>query len=209
MLEWILLEVAREGVRRAILATGYRSDLIQHRFQAGPHFGVEVVHSVETQPLGTGGALRRAAALASTSTLLVLNGDTLCRFNLTEMRNLHRTRRAAVTLWLARASEHHRFGFVEIDSEGKVLAFREKATELVSGPVSAGVYVVERDAALAIAPNASLEVDVFPALVGSDLWAIVGDSAFLDIGTPQSLADANRLLGSELDELETLACKLT
>ena len=209
MLEWVLLAVARAGLNRAILATGYRSDSIQHFFQPGRHFGVDVVHSEEGQPLGTGGALRRAAALASTGTVLVLNGDTLCRFNLPEMRNLHHLRQAAVTLWLARGAEDRRFGLVEVDSEGKVLAFREKTSEVVSGPVSAGVYLVERDAALDIALTASLEVDVFPAMVGSGLWAVAGDGGFVDIGTPESLANADRLFGSELDELEALVCKLT
>jgi NDP-sugar pyrophosphorylase family protein len=208
MLDWVLLAVARAGLNRAILATGYQADSIRHLYQPGRHFGVDVVHSQEAQPLGTGGALRRAAGLASTGTLLVLNGDTLVHFNLPEMRKLHQSRHAAVTLWLARVTEDHRFGLVKVDSEGKVLAFREKVSDVVSGPVSAGVYLVQREMALGIALTASLEVDVFPALVGRNLWAVVGDDDFVDIGTPGSLANADRLFGSELDELESLECKL-
>ena len=39
-----------------------------------------------------------------------------------------------------------------------------------------------------------LENDIFPTLIGSGLFGVVGDGAFIDIGTPASYNDAELFL---------------
>jgi D-glycero-alpha-D-manno-heptose 1-phosphate guanylyltransferase len=204
LLEWLLLALTAQGHRRVILATGHKADAIQAHFPPGLHFGIEVVHSREDEPLGTGGALRQAASLARTTNLLVLNGDTICRFDVARLRAVHLRQRAAVTIWLAWSRSQTRFGFVDIDGRGRVLDFREKSGMPATGLVNTGVYMFERAATQSIGHVASLETDVFPSLIGHGLYGVVGMHSFVDIGTPESLADAGRLLATQLDELERL-----
>ena len=54
-LVWVLDRLASSGMRRCILATGYMSETIEQsigmRWQ-----GMDIAYSVESEPLGTGGA---------------------------------------------------------------------------------------------------------------------------------------------------------
>lgn len=202
-LEWLLLELAEQGIRRAILAAGHLGAQIGEHFPDG-FAGIEIQHSVEERPLGTGGALRQAAGLTGGGRLLVLNGDSYCRFDLGRLALLHRRRRAAVTLWLAPVPSRDRFGSVAVDRDGRVTAFGEKL-ERGAGLVSAGIYLLEPGTVAAIAVPSSLELDTLPKLVGRGLWAVAGDSPLVDIGTPESLASAESMLGAELDRLERSA----
>jgi NDP-sugar pyrophosphorylase family protein len=105
---------------------------------------------------------------------------------------------------LAPAEDRERFGSVEVDAEGHVVAFHEKA-ERGEGSVNAGIYLIERDVVRGIRGRSSLERDVFPGLVGKGLYAITGSSGLVDIGTPDALAQAEHALVEEFDELERFA----
>lgn len=202
-LEWLVLALARQGVRRVVLASGYLDEQLRQHF-GRERFGVEILHSTESEPLGTGGALQLAASLVRPPTLAVLNGDTFCRFDLARMANFHQAHDAAATIWLAPAEDRERFGSVEVDAEGRVVAFHEKA-ERGEGCVNAGIYLIERDVVRGIRGRSSLERDVFPGLVGKGLYAITGSSGLVDIGTPDALAQAEYALVEEFDELERFA----
>src|SRR5262245_37973673 len=71
-LEWL----ARHGVREVVLCSGYGAERMRAALGDGGAWGVRLVHSEESEPLGTGGALRLAAAHVG-GPALVLNGDTL------------------------------------------------------------------------------------------------------------------------------------
>ena len=60
-LAYLLDAYAAAGMRRAILATGYRAE--QVRAFAGTRWnGMEIAYSHEDSPLGTGGAIRQGTA---------------------------------------------------------------------------------------------------------------------------------------------------
>jgi len=203
-LEWLVLLLKAAGVRRIVLATGYMGQVIEQALGDGRRFNVTLTYSREPEPLGTAGALRLAAGHVRSSPVLVLNGDSYCHYQLDAMLDVHRERRAAATLWLQREANASRFGSVELDGDGRVVRFLEKAGD-TAGLISCGVYVVER-AVIDRIPTGravSLERDIFPGLAGHDLYGVVGNGIFLDIGTPESLAKADNLLHKELTTLQT------
>jgi D-sedoheptulose 7-phosphate isomerase len=195
-LEWLVLALAVAGIRRIVLATGYLGEAIEQALGDGRRWQVELVYSHETEPLGTGGALRLAAGKAHGSPLLVLNGDSYCRVQLDRMLRFHRDRQAQVTMWLHRHPDAGRYGTVELGGDGAVSQFLEKGRS-GAGLISCGVYLVERPVIETIPEHraVSLERDVFPGLAG--LYGMVGSGTFLDIGTPEALAKADNLLHEE------------
>jgi len=62
-LERVIDSFARRGLRDFVLLTGYRAEVIEGHFGDGEKFGVHITYSRETEPLGTGGAIREARAL--------------------------------------------------------------------------------------------------------------------------------------------------
>ncbi len=59
-LELLLKQLKRHGFSRVILGVGYKHETIREYF-GEKACGLELVYSIETFPLGTGGALRQAA----------------------------------------------------------------------------------------------------------------------------------------------------
>src|SRR5262245_2717165 len=80
-LELLLRQLRRNGLERVILAVGYQRESIQSQFQDRA-FGLDLRYSIESHPLGTGGALRQAADLVESENVLALNGDSYTDANL-------------------------------------------------------------------------------------------------------------------------------
>ncbi len=190
--EWLLLALRAQGLRRVVLATGYKGEMVASYFGDGARLGLELAYAREEVPLGTGGAVRNALPLTTTARVLALNGDSFCPFDVGRLAAAHEARGAAATLWLVGMDDCRRYGAVERAGDGRVLSFREKSPDLGAGLINAGVYLFARAALDAIPAGApvSLESDVFPALIGRGLYAAVGDGPFLDIGTPESYGSA-------------------
>src|SRR5215467_11258877 len=124
-----LSRVADAGVGRVVLATAYRAGMFADSFGDGSSFGLEIVYVHEDTPLGTGGAIRNAAAALrcdADNPVVVLNGDILSGHDLPAQLDLHGKAEAAVTLHLVEVPDPARFGCVPTDPGGQVTAFLEK-----------------------------------------------------------------------------------
>jgi NDP-sugar pyrophosphorylase family protein len=204
-LEWLLLALVRRArIRRVILATGHLGEMIEQHFGHGAWCGVALKYSREAQPLGTAGALKLAASLSNARHLLVLNGDTFCQFDSGRLVDVHLRNQAAATLWLTRVHNLDRFGSAALDAKGRISGFGEKDAAGARELASAGVYVIQQEVIEKIQSGraTSLERDVFPSLVGQGLYGVQGASAFVDIGTPESLNSANDMLEGQLVGLD-------
>jgi D-glycero-D-manno-heptose 1,7-bisphosphate phosphatase len=86
-----------------------------------------------------------------------------------------------------------RYGSVRLD-DMKISAFIEKNPELTGpGLINGGIYYLDRAMVDRVAMPSSIESDVFPELVKEGrLEGIPFDGYFLDIGLPETLAQAQR-----------------
>ena len=57
ILEWQVIMLAKSGIKDIIIATGYKSDLIEDYVKSRKGFGSKITISCEKTPLGTGGAI--------------------------------------------------------------------------------------------------------------------------------------------------------
>ena len=95
--------------------------------------GMQLGYSVEETPLGTGGAIRAAARVIACEQLLVLNGDT---FFDVEYLNLAQQAPAGADLMACRrVGDVGRYGAVQLDASGRVIALAEKGAQ---GPLING-----------------------------------------------------------------------
>jgi len=69
------------GVSEIILSVGYKSNVISE-FYLDQFNGMAINYCVESESLGTGGAIRNALLQSSENPVLVLNGDTYVEFSL-------------------------------------------------------------------------------------------------------------------------------
>jgi NDP-sugar pyrophosphorylase family protein len=159
-------------------------------------------YSSEPKPLGTAGAVRLALPLVLSRDLLVLNGDSYCRADLRAFRAAYEAGGRKPTLLLVEVSDASRFGLVELESGGNIRRFAEKTAEPVPGVINAGIYMLPSELVQSIPPGraVSLEREMFPVWVSSGLRGYRCGGPFIDIGTPETYAQASQFFGSEAHE---------
>lgn len=197
-LTFILDYVTKVGIECAVLCIGYRGEQIQTVL--GNKYGhLRLVYSPEISPLGTAGALRRAVPFFESDTVLVINGDSMCYADLMSFGKWHEERKADASLLLARVNDVQRFGQVITDNDGRILRFEEKNNNPRPGWISAGMYMINQKLIEKIPEGIpiSLEKEVFPAWIGKKFYGFQSAGQFIDIGTPESYAEANHFFSMD------------
>ena len=193
-LSHILRNFQIAGVTRVVLALGYRADDVIEAMGSFVPTGMTVIPSVEPQPMGTGGAVRRALALIGSDEVLVANGDSVIDYPLVDLIEFHRRCKARATLLLCEVPDISRYGTVSLDTTGRILSFQEKqAGSNYPGIINAGVYIMARTLIEGFpeSPHA-LETEILPGLCGHDLYGLATHAPFLDIGTPDDYRKAGK-----------------
>lgn len=196
-LERLLDRLQMQGIRHAVLAVGYRSQIIRSHFGSS-RGAMKLCYSEETEPRGTGGALRLAFESQDLQRAIALNGDTWCDVDLRALSRTHAAAGTVATLTLVHQPDASRFGTVEVDERGRVAGFREKRADAGAGLINAGVYALDRSV-FDLAPASarfSFENDVLQARAAEGLFAahLAQDATFIDIGVPDDYARAQTLL---------------
>lgn len=197
--EWLLLALRAQGIRRIIFNTGYMSEVVEAYFGDGDQWNMEVVYSPDPFPLGTAGAVRHALKQVRSDRFVVMNGDSYCRADVSQLEEMHVARCARASLWLVSVDDCRRYGSVEINENSAVKAFHEKPGEKRAGLINAGVYMMDRKTVELIPDETtySLETDFFPRLIDHGLYAAVGEGPFLDIGIPEAYFSAGEFFAKE------------
>ena len=193
-----LLAAKKAGINTVILATSYLSEVFTPYFGDGSKWGMKLLYAVEREPLGTGGAIRNAAALVADSDeeFVVFNGDVLSSHNIAAQLDFHRANQADATLHLIEVADARAFGCVPTDSNARVLDFLEKMENPVTNAINAGCYVFNASVISEIPAGkvVSIERETFPQLVksGRPVYGYTEQSYWLDIGTPAALFQGSR-----------------
>ena len=157
----------------------------------------------EAELLGSAGTVKAIVAECSTAApLLIVYGDVLNTVDYQGLIDSHVTSGADITIVCTRVDSVEGKGIVEVDSEGRVLAFKEKPKphETDSCLANSGVYVLGTRflSALKAFDKTPLDFgyDVFPTLLkeGLNFHTFVHEGFLIDIGTPESYSAAEQFL---------------
>lgn len=191
-----LLVAKAAGITKVVLATAYLAETFTPYFGDGAKWGIELKYALESEPLGTGGAIRNAAELifseiSENEPIVVFNGDVLSRHDLAAQIKLHQTSSAAVTLHLVSVEDARPYGCVPFNEKGEVTDFLEKMENPITNTINAGCYIFSPQVIqeIELGKVVSVEREVFPELLkaGKVIKAFVDDSYWLDMGTPRAL----------------------
>ncbi len=177
----------RHGFRDIGATLMYLPEDIKDYFGDGGDFGVRMQYFIEESPLGTAGSVKNAQEFLD-QTFLVIGGDALTDFDLTQIMSFHRSKQAAVTIALTRVSTPLEYGVVITDREGHIRQFLEKPSwgEVFSDTVNTGIYVIEPEILDFIPADTSFDFskDLFPLLLkkGFPIYGCVVPGYWCDIG---------------------------
>ncbi|MCP3682548.1 MAG: NTP transferase domain-containing protein [bacterium] len=173
------------GVKNVVLSVGYKADKIKEKIGDGKNFGVNVNYVEESKPMGTGGPLRLAQHMLS-STFIACNADELKELDLAQMYEFHKKHKALATIALTTVEDPSIYGVARLQGN-KILEFVEKPKKenAPSNLINSGLYIMEPEVINYVPPgNASLEKDVFPKLAKEGrLFGFPFSGQWLNTGT--------------------------
>jgi D-glycero-alpha-D-manno-heptose 1-phosphate guanylyltransferase len=172
--------------KKVILATGYKHERIYDFFRT-QYKNIAVEYSIEDEPLGTGGAIKKALIKLTDDHVLLLNGDTFFNVDINLLFLNHRAFNADLTMALKPMREFSRYGNVVIDSAQRVLKFDEKKY-VTTGYINGGFYLLKPVILdkFALPDKFSFESDFLEKYLEKiNVRAVISDSYFIDIGIPE------------------------
>jgi D-glycero-alpha-D-manno-heptose 1-phosphate guanylyltransferase len=200
---WLLTRLEQQKFRRVILSVGYKAEAIQEYF-GNAFSGIELAYSLETEPLGTGGAIRLALEQAKEAQVIVLNGDTYTDADLHALSAGFESAETELVITVTHSNNVARYGAVLIDQKTNTIVGFEEKQGTIAGYINAGIYCLRRDifSRYSVPSKFSFERDFLarelPALRPV---AFPGVRAFIDIGVPDDYTLAQTLI-------PTIAAKL-
>lgn len=193
---WLMTRLRRQQVGRVILSVGYKAEAIQDYFGDGFN-GIDIAYSVETEPLGTGGAIRFALEQARETQVVVLNGDTYTDIELRRLSEKLEGSRGDLVMAVTHLDDVSRYGAVLFNGETEtVVGFNEKQSRS-AGYINAGIYCLRRDIfdRYSVPTRFSFERDFLTKWLSVlRPVAFPGVRAFIDIGVPEDFALAQTLI---------------
>jgi mannose-1-phosphate guanylyltransferase len=191
-----LAQLAASGCEAAAVNLHYLGDQIRRRF-GDSHAGMPLTWSEEPDLLGTLGALHPLKQFfAPADLVLLINGDSLCRWPLRRLIRKHLAGGAGATLLLTSRPDPAIFsGGVGIDGSGGILSFRAgdpERGEVVRRAVFAGAHVLSPHLLSRVGPGkADVVRDLYRPMLeaGERIDTLVDAGRWHDLGTPQRFLD--------------------
>lgn len=188
-LAYVLKYLKTCGFSKVILAVSYHSEQIKEYF--GDAFcGMEILYSVETKPLGTGGAIKKALEKVTEENIAVMNGDTFFQVDFDSLYSLQKEKDADIVLAAKKMPDCTRHSTLIIGEDGKILEFSEKKPNK-KGYINGGVYVINKRIFDNI-PDIKFSFEKKILEKSEDkLYALRCDGYFIDMGIPEAYFRAN------------------
>ena len=187
VLEHTVELLKRHGIRDIVITLAYKADQIIDHFGGGTRWGVNIQYALEDMPKGTAGGLRSLQPVLS-DTFVVISGDAVTDFDLSEAIDFHRKRSSIATMLLYSVDDPSQFGIVETESDGRIQRFLEKpkATETFTNTVNTGIYVLEPEVINSIPFDTVYDFsrDLFPKFLQNrePFYAVRADGYWCDVG---------------------------
>ena len=200
IVEILLMQLRRCGVKKITLAVNHMAHLIEAVLGDGRRFDLNLEYSMEDEVLSTVAPLRLIKNLPED--FLVVNGDILTDLDFGQLFRFHLEQGAKLTVATHRRADRIDYGVFETDADGAVLAFQEKPEYRFN--VSMGIYVFSRDLLDRIPNDGPFGFDELVLGMLSEkqhIQTFPFDGFWLDIGRPDDYERAN-------EDPDIIACLL-
>ena len=187
VLEWQLEKLKKLGISRVVLAAGHLADAL-HREVGNRHRDMDLVYAIESERLGTGGAVKHAMEYLDDpeAPTIVLNGDVLSTVDFGDMRNRLPQGSEGIILG-TKVDDASSYGTLIYDDVGHLKEFREKEGIAKPGYINGSVYLFTAQVKTYFPDRSafSMEYDIFPKM--KNVYVYESDLPWIDIGVPDRL----------------------
>ena len=197
IMEHIIRLLKQHGITDLVLLLYHQPEIIKKYFGDGSEFGMRITYMVPLEDFGTAGAVK-AAARHLDERFIIISGDLLTDFDLSQAIAFHEQKQAQATLTLTSVADPLQFGVVITDKQGRITKFLEKPGwgEVFSDTINTGIYVLE-PGVLDLIPegeNRDWAKDIFPEMLNQQapLFGCILEGYWADIGNTDAYMEACR-----------------
>ena len=209
VIERILASIAAAGITEiGIVVSPSTHEAFEAHLGEGDHFGLRLDYIVQHEPKGLAHAVKCAEPFVGEDTFLLYLGDNLVQHGVKPIVERYRTADCQAAISLVPVEDPRRFGVARVE-RGRIVKLVEKPTDPPSNLAIAGIYVfspVIFSAIERIVPSTRGELEITDAIqrLIDDGGRVIPHTItgwWKDVGRPDDMIEANRLL---LDQLEPL-----
>ena len=165
IIEHVNRNLKKHGITNIIISIGYKAEQVQEYFGDGSSLGISISYAIETEPLGTGGAVKLASKNLTNPFFLVW-GDNLMDINCSRMEQEFLSAGTPLIMALTPREDVENFGVAKLEGK-KIITFVEKPKreEAPSRLINAGAFIID-PSCLSLLPEgkSSIEKDCFEKL---------------------------------------------
>ncbi|RME18935.1 MAG: hypothetical protein D6800_14975, partial [Candidatus Zixiibacteriota bacterium] len=187
MMEHVVSLLQQHGLTEITSLLYFQPEVIRDYFGDGSRFGVHMTYCLPDDDYGTAGAVR-AAITDPDEAVLVISGDLITDFNLTQAMQWHRDKKAQATILLTRIENPLAYGIVITDDDGRIVRFLEKPSwgEAFSDTINTGIYLLEPEAIRQIPEKTNFDFsqNLYPLMLskGMRLYGKIMEGYWKDVG---------------------------
>jgi mannose-1-phosphate guanylyltransferase/phosphomannomutase len=196
VMEHILNLLKRHGITDVVITVQYLASNIEDYFGNGSQFGMRISYSREDVPLGTAGSVKNAEDQL-TEPFLVISGDALTDYNLSDIIKYHQEKKALATLTLAHVYNPLEYGVIITNEDGHITQFLEKPSwgEVFSDTINTGIYVLDPKIFSYFEKNKQFDFsqELFPMMLknGDPIYGYIANGYWCDVGNLSEYMRAN------------------
>ena len=194
LIVWHIERLRAAGFSELVINHAHLGHRLEDALGDGAAFGVRIAWSPEASALETAGGIRHALPLLADAPFVVVNGDVFCDADFTALRAAAQGLEAdgpLAHLMLVDNPEHHREGDFHLDNAGRIHTDGQPRLTF-SG---LGAYHPALFADLADNTPAKLAPLLREAMNAGKVTGQHYAGRWVDVGTPQRLAELDRELG--------------
>ena len=197
VMEHILNLLKRHGITDVIVTVQYLASNIEDYFGNGSQMGMHITYSREDVPLGTAGSVKNAEEQLSDEPFLVISGDALTDYNLTDIIKYHEAKKSLATLTLAHVPNPLEYGVIITNEEGHITQFLEKPSwgEVFSDTINTGIYVLDPQIFAYYEKDKPYDFsqELFPYMLrkGDPIYGYIASGYWCDVGNLSEYMRAN------------------
>lgn len=196
---WLTRWIAKHGPTHFVYSTGHLSSQVEQWVLDGSMPDIHREYCREDEPLGTGGGLMNCIDLCR-EWVMVANGDSLVMRGIDRLIGLKAAQGDGGLLGVE-VEDTSPYGRLQTGEDARLTGFAEKVPG--EGLINGGIYIFRKKtlAREVKKGSQSVEYDIIPWFVSNGIRLSVidvGAAPFIDIGTPESISEAEQFVNGFL-----------
>jgi len=181
------------GVTKLLINLHYKSEEVQQHLESSKFS--ELVETIyEPSLLGTAGTLLANRKFFDNQDGILLHADNYCETNISELISAHESRpsNCDLTMLAFRTSTPETCGILEVAKNQVLQKMYEKSSDDHGNLANAAFYILSKKLISELKDETDFSNEVIPKYFGKTL-VVETSETFIDIGTPESYAHAQKV----------------